>query len=329
MDTLTEVLDGVRSAGALVGRSLLSPPWSLRFEEAGSMTLVTTLRGDAWIDPGVGDAVHLGTGDIGIVTGPDPFTVTSERHCSCPPIWIQTTAGRCTDELGNVLGQEDIGLGARTWGTSPAGEHTLLTGTYATGSRVADRLLAALPRVLVIPAESAHTAALTMLEAEVAVEQPGQEAVIDRLLDLVLVGALRDWFAACEAEAPGWYRATSDPVVGPALRAVHDDPAAPWTVESLASLAQVSRAAFARRFTGVMGEPPISYLTSWRLCMAADILADTADTVETVAGKVGYSSPFAFSQAFTREYGVRPGRFRRGQKPTPSPRLFARERERR
>ncbi|MGO3363084.1 MAG: AraC family transcriptional regulator [Corynebacterium sp.] len=311
MDMMTEVLDGVRSAGALVGRSLLSPPWSLRFEESASLTLVTMLRGDAWVDPGDGETVHLGTGDIGIVTGPAPFTVTSEEHCTCPPVWIQTMEGTCTDEAGNVLGDEQIGLGTRTWGTSPEGEHTLLSGTYATGSRVADRLLAALPRVLVVPAESVHTAALTMLEAEISVEEPGQEAVIDRLLDLVLVGALRDWFAGRRDEAPGWYRATSDPVVGPALKAIHDAPADPWTVESLAALALVSRAAFARRFAEMMGEPPISYLTSWRLCMAADLLNDTSDTVDTVARKVGYSGAFAFSQAFTREYGQRPGRFRR------------------
>lgn len=315
MDMMAEVLDGVRSAGALVGRSLLSRPWSLRFEESASMTLVTMLRGDAWVDPGDGwgdNPVHLRAGDIGIVTGLAPFTVTSEQHCTCPPVWIQTAEGTCTDEGGNVLGDAEIGLGTRTWGHSADGEHTLLSGTYATGSRVAGRLLAALPRVLVVPEESVHSGALAMLEAEMAVEQSGQEVVIDRLLDLVLVGALRDWFAGREAEAPGWYRATSDPVVGPALKAIHDAPADPWTVESLASQARVSRAAFARRFSEVMGEPPISYLTSWRLCMAADLLTDTRDTVDAVARRVGYSGAFAFSQAFTREYGERPGRFRAG-----------------
>jgi AraC-like DNA-binding protein len=152
-----------------------------------------------------------------------------------------------------------------------------------------------------------------MLAEEITVDEPGQEAVIDRLLDLVLVGALRDWFAGREDQAPGWYRASTDPVVAPALRAIHDTPAEPWTVDALASLAGVSRAAFARRFTDVMGEPPITYLTSWRLCMAADLLADTRDTVDVIAGKVGYSSPFAFSHAFTREYGHRPGRFRTRQ----------------
>lgn len=310
MDMITEVLDGVRSAGALVGRSLLSPPWSLRFEESASMTLVTMLRGDAWIGPGDGEASYLGTGDVGIVTGSEPFSVASEELCRTPPVWIQATAGRCTDAAGHLLDEEDIGLGTRTCGTTLDAEHALLTGTYVTGGRVAARLLSALPRVLVIPAESVRAGALRMLEDEIAVEEPGQEAVLDRLLDLVLVGALRDWFAGREDEAPGWYRAMSDPVVAPAIRAIHDAPADPWTVDALASLAGVSRAAFARRFAEVMGEPPISYLTSWRLCTAADLLVDTRDTVDVIARKVGYSGPFAFSHAFTREYGQRPGRYR-------------------
>lgn len=319
MDMITEVLDGVRSAGALVGRSLLSPPWSLRFDESASMTLVTVVRGHAWVvsgggppDGADGDAtiVRLGAGDVGIVTAPQPFTVTSERDCTTSPLWVQAAEGRCTDENGRALDVEAIGLGTRTWGTALDAEHALLTGTYVTGSRTADRLLAALPRVLVIPSASVRTGALDMLEAEVTVEEPGQEAVIDRLLDLVLVGALRDWLAGHQDEAPGWHRATSDPVVAPAIRAVHDAPERPWTVGALASLARVSRAAFARRFTELMGEPPISYLTSWRLCTAADLLVDTPDTVDVVARKVGYSGAFSFSNAFTREYGQRPGSYR-------------------
>lgn len=135
--------------------------------------------------------------------------------------------------------------------------------------------------------------------------------MLDRLLDLVLVGALRDWFARPEAEAPGWYRASSDPVVGVALAAIHDAPQEPWTIERLAHRAHVSRATLARRFADLLGEPPMSYLAGWRLCTAADLLERGSDTLESVAHEVGYSSAYALSTAFHREFGVRPSKYRR------------------
>nr|WP_281370086.1 AraC family transcriptional regulator [Naumannella cuiyingiana] len=103
----------------------------------------------------------------------------------------------------------------------------------------------------------------------------------------------------------------SDPVVGPTLRAIHDRPSAPWTVETLAREANVSRAAYARRFAGLLNEAPIAYLTGWRLCLAADLLRDTDDTVESVARQVGYANAFALSAAFARQFGHRPTEHRR------------------
>jgi transcriptional regulator GlxA family with amidase domain len=99
-------------------------------------------------------------------------------------------------------------------------------------------------------------------------------------------------------------------VVGPALALMHDDPAHPWTVAELASHAAVSRAAFSRRFRDRVGEPPMSYLTCWRLCLAGDLLRDTDDTLATIARKVGYANAYALSAAFTRVNGVRPGEHR-------------------
>ena len=105
---------------------------------------------------------------------------------------------------------------------------------------------------------------------------------------------------------PAWYRANSDPVVGKALRMLHNNPAQPWTVAELAARAGVSRAALARRFTDVVGEPPMAYLTGWRLALAADLLRDPAATIGSVARQVGYGSPFALSAAFKRVRGVSP-----------------------
>ena len=137
-------------------------------------------------------------------------------------------------------------------------------------------------------------------------DEPGQEAVLDRLLDLLLVGVLRAWLAFHQAEAPGWYRAQGDPVVGRALRVLQNNPARPWTVATLARETGVSRAALARRFAELVGEPPMTFLTAWRLALAADLLREPDTTISAVAQQVGYSSPFALSAAFKRVRGVSP-----------------------
>ena len=131
---------------------------------------------------------------------------------------------------------------------------------------------------------------IALLAEEIGKDEPGQEAVLDRLLDLLLIAVLRAWFARPEAEAPGWYRAHADPVVGPALRLLHNSPAQPWTVAGLAREIGVSRAALARRFNELVGEPPMAYLTSWRITLAADLLREPGATVGSVAPQVGYGS---------------------------------------
>jgi AraC-like DNA-binding protein len=117
---------------------------------------------------------------------------------------------------------------------------------------------------------------------------------------------LRAWFARPEAQAPGWYRAHGDPVVGPALRLLQNNPSHPWTVASLAHETGVSRAALARRFNALVGEPPMAFLTEWRLTLAADLLREPGATVGSVAPQVGYGSSFALSTAFKRVRGISP-----------------------
>ena len=151
-----------------------------------------------------------------------------------------------------------------------------------------------------------------MLGSEIVKDEPGQEAVLDRLLDLLLIAVLRTWFARPDAEAPAWYRANGDPVVGRALRLLHNNPSHPWTVATLAAEIGVSRAALARRFTELVGEPPMTFLTGWRLALAADLLREPDATVGAVARQVGYGSPFALSTAFKRVRGISPQQHRVG-----------------
>jgi len=128
----------------------------------------------------------------------------------------------------------------------------------------------------------------------------------------LLIAVLRVWFARPEARAPAWYLAQRDPVVGKALRLIHHDPAVQWTVASLAAATGVSRAALARRFTELVGEPPMSFLAGWRLAVAADLLREPDATVGAVARQVGYGSAFALSTAFKRVRGISPRDHRGG-----------------
>jgi AraC-like DNA-binding protein len=174
---------------------------------------------------------------------------------------------------------------------------------------VSARLLAALPRLIVLP--HSNTPLLSLLAVELGREAPGQEVMLDRLLDLLLIDTLRTWFARPGTSGPTWIAAESDPVVGRALTLIHHNPEHPWTVADLAARCAVSRAALARRFNSLVGEPPMAYLTSWRLSMAADLLASGDHTLETVARQVGYSSAFALSSAFKRVRGISPRDYRR------------------
>jgi transcriptional regulator GlxA family with amidase domain len=126
-----------------------------------------------------------------------------------------------------------------------------------------------------------------------------------------LITTLRAWFARPESHAPGWYQAQGDPVAGLALRLIHENPAHPWSVTELADRVGVSRASLARRFTALVGEAPMTYLTGWRIALAADLLRGTRDTVETIARRVGYANAFALSVAFKRVRGTTPTAHRR------------------
>lgn len=309
MDTLTGLLDGPKARGAFLLKSVFSPPWALRIEDRAPLCLVTVVRGHAWVMPERGSPVRLEPGDVAIVRGPDPYTVADDPATEAR---IVIGPGQvCSTGAGHDLAEE-MALGVRTWGDDPDGPVVLLTGTYQLRHEIGRRLLDALPPLLVQPAHAGDDALVRLLAAEVGRAEPGQEAVLDRILDLLLVSVVRTWLANAEAGAPAWVLAQRDPVVGPALTLLHGHPARPWTVAGLAAEVGVSRASLARRFTELVGEPPMSYLTHWRLALAADLLREADATIGAVARQVGYGSPFALSAAFKRVRGVSPQEHREG-----------------
>lgn len=309
MDALAGLLNGPRARGAFLLRILLDPPWSIRIQDEAPLAIVTIMRGDMWVIPDNGAPVRMTAGDVAVVRGPDPHTVADDP--ATPPQVIVHPGDRCATPDGQDL-HEVMDLGVRSWGTNPDGSLRMLVGTYHMRGEVGQRLLGALPGLIVLPERDWDNGLARLLDEEVARDEPGQNIVLDRLLDLLLVTVLRAWFSRPEAEVPAWYRALGDPVVGRALRLLHNDPGYPWTVAELAAKSQVSRAALARRFTELVGEPPMTYLTGWRLDLAADLLREPDATIGAVARQVGYGSPFALSTAFKRVRGISPQQYRVG-----------------
>ncbi|MDQ0598063.1 AraC-like DNA-binding protein [Streptomyces canus] len=303
MDALAGLLEGPRARGAFMIRACFEPPWCVRIEDRAPLTVMLMIRGEAWITPDAGERVRLRAGDLAIARGPDPYTCADDPGTE--PQAVILPGAECHYPDGRAL-NGSMDLGVRSWGDRLDGSAVMLIGTYLWQGEVSGRLLDALPPLLTLTSDVWDCPLTPFLMEEIVRDEPGQEVVLDRLLDLLVIAALRAWFSRPEAAAPAWYRAMADPVVGRVLRLVQDDPAHPWTVASLAAKAGVSRAALARRFTELVGEPPMTYLTGWRLALAADRLRDSDATLDAIARQVGYGSAFALSSAFKRVYGVSP-----------------------
>jgi AraC-like DNA-binding protein len=310
VDVLSDLLHRARAKNAVVRQLIQRPPWSLTFADAPPLTVVATLGGHASIrlDDAGAAPVRLAAGDIALISGTARYTI-GDRPSTPPQVVIQGQKKYVVDGSEEAA-RTHRSLAPRTYGDGLPGATIMLRGAYELRGDVGDRLLDMLPPLAVVPAGPRTRAALDLLATEVACDEPGQDAILDRLLDLVLVLALRAWCARPES-APAWYRALADPAIGDALRFLHADPARRWTVAALAAEVGMSRAAFAARFAGLVGEPPLTYLTGWRMTLAADLLRDTEATIAAVARRVGYEDAFAFSVAFKRARGVSPSAWRR------------------
>jgi AraC-like DNA-binding protein len=311
MDAIAGLLDGPRARRAFLLRCTLEPPWALLVRDEAPLSLVAMIRGRSCFVVEGSEPVWLDHGDVAILLGPDHYLFADDP--GTPPQAIILPDQRCTTPDGQEIPQMGS-FGVRRWGNAPDGATEILTGTYNAEGEVSRRLLDALPPRLVLRRDEWQTPLLDLLAVEVLRDDVGQDAVLDRLLDLLLVDAVRTHFARDGQAAPGWYRARHDPVVAQAVRMLQESPAEAWTVGALATQARVSRATLARRFAEVVGQPPMEFLTEWRLTLAADLILDPVQTVASVARTVGYSSPYALSAAFKRVRGVSPHQLRAAQR---------------
>ncbi|WP_055557034.1 cupin domain-containing protein, partial [Streptomyces kanamyceticus] len=215
MDTLAQLLDGVRARGAVFTRTVISPGWSLRFASGAHLTLVVAPHDRIWISATGREPIEVGPGDIAVLRGPAPYTVAEDP--ASPPRRVITGADYCA-RTARAAAAGGPAPEPRTCGVAETGSALLISGAYEGPSGISDRLLDALPDVVVVPRGESDRTLLTLVEEEVRHDKPGQQAVLDRLLDLLLVATLRAWFDRPRSHAPAWYRATDDSVVAGALR---------------------------------------------------------------------------------------------------------------
>ncbi|OKJ60301.1 AraC family transcriptional regulator [Streptomyces sp. CB02009] len=329
MDVVSDAISAVRIGRPSSQRVRVTGSWCARLAPYDGAGFHVVLEGRCWLLPDGGEPVELGPGDAVLLPHGTGHVIADG------PADAARLAGAVPFE------QWRAGAGSRAGRREPCSADDgaaveMLCGKYRLDRSHVHPLLAELPPLLHLPsrtdsadptdltsltglgggADPGLRSAIALLGHEVDERLPGSGVALPSLLDLLLVYMIRSWTA--QHAAPGsragaagtWPAALGDPVTAAALRALHTDPAAPWTVERLAAEAGVSRPTLARRFTALVGRPPMAYLAWWRLTRAAALLRDTPDPLAAVARRVGYSTPYALSHAFRREFGTTPGQYR-------------------
>ncbi|MFJ3303460.1 AraC family transcriptional regulator [Streptomyces sp. NPDC086549] len=303
MDVVSDAISAVRTGRPSSNRLRVSGSWCVRLSPYEGAGFHVVLSGSCRLLPdGGGEPVALGTGDVVLLPhGAGHVLADGPVGASDVARAVRFEEVRDTDVRNRGGGREV----------------ELLCGKYRLDRSRVHPLMAELPEVVHLPNRvGGHPelrAAVDLLARELDDRRPGSCLALPSLLDLLLIYMVRAWMT--EARTGVWPKALTDPVTTTALRALHTTPAAPWTNASLATEAGVSRATLARRFTALVGRPPMAYLTWWRLTLAATRLRDTDVPLATVARETGYGSPYALSHAFSREFGVTPGRYRTGATP--------------
>ncbi|MCL7426823.1 AraC family transcriptional regulator [Streptomyces sp. YS415] len=304
MDVLSDAVAAMRTGRPHSSRNDMYGPWGMRFEASAGAGFHVLLRGSAWLVPAESEPVQLGPGDV-------VFLASGCGHGVASGLDVPMREVRLKDDgTWPELPPDPVGSGPPTT--------VMLCGAYHLDRSRAHPLLTELPEVVHLPARvGTHRslrAAVELLGEELAEPRPGSDTIVTSLLDTLLLYILRAWWqgeARTDGHPTGWAAALADPAVTAALHAIHEDPSRPWTVEELGARGGLSRAAFARRFTALVGAPPLTYLTWWRMTTAGRLLREADAPLRQIAQRTGYTSEFAFAKAFKREFGVAPGQYRR------------------
>ncbi|MEZ0244632.1 MAG: AraC family transcriptional regulator [Sphingomonas sp.] len=294
-DPLSEVVTLLRPRAILAKGISGAGAWAVRYSDFGQPGFCTVLEGRCRLHVDGHDPVTLETGDFVLLPTTPGFTMSGFEPAT--PTLIDSGAAATTDEEvrhGSPDGDPDV---------------RLLGGYFLFDSPDAGLLVSLLPAIIHLRGVERLSALVRMVAEEARAERPGRDIVLARLVEIVLIEALRSMPG--DEAPPGLLRGLGDARLAQAMRQMHADPAHPWTMAQLAQRAALSRSAFFDRFTRAVGLPPMEYLLGWRMALAKDLLRRGGIGLEQVAERVGYGSASTFSTAFSRYAGMPPGRFAR------------------
>lgn len=300
-DIVADVVATTRRGSLMYSRNRFHAPWGASFPAGQAASLHVVAAGACWLTVDGHDPVQLTRGDVVLIPSGAAHRLTDAQDRPARP--MTEIAGRPLEDGPPECVVVDGDGPCTVW----------LCGGYRLAPDLQHPLTRILPPVVVVTAAQSRGtglgAAVDLLAAEVERTDPGAPAVMGSLVDLLFVYLLRAWFAEHNQET-GWGRALFDPAVGAALALVHDNPADPWTLDTLARAVGMPRATFSRRFAALTRQSPMAYVTAWRMALAARMLREEPATLRQVAQRVGYESEFAFARAFKRTTGQAPGQYR-------------------
>jgi AraC-like DNA-binding protein len=319
MDALSEILSGVKLNGAVFFSAEFSAPWGLTSPGAGVMAANLSLGpahlilyhfvidGGALVELEDGHSIELGSGDVVIFPHGDAHRMSSGDGTKPPFPNYGITA---------KINARDLSPLRAGGGGKPS---RFVCGYMTCDPYLGRPVLTGLPPVFKVNIRSDHSGqwlenSILHLVDEAASGSVGSEAMLAKLSEALFVDTLRRYVAGLPAQQRGWLAGARDPIVGKSLGLLHNRVAHPWTIANLADEVGISRSALVERFTRYLAEPPMSYLTRWRLQMAARSLERTSRGVAEIAAGVGYESEAAFNRAFKREFGQPPGKYRNERK---------------
>ncbi len=318
MDALSQILDDFHLSRAQYVYLRTLGDWHLHCDPSGISVFYIVIMGRAWLRSSAQDkksphhpdeATLLSTGDMIMLPSGQPHQLYSAEH---PERSLQTPAHELIDEFQGHR-RDSIAIHE---GRPNA---LILAVRCLLDADMARPLMSALPPLLHIQntLQSAGPdwlqIGLQFLSLEAEKERPGRDTLINRLVSMLFIECIRDLVENQSDESTSWIKALKDNQLAPVLSALHASPEYPWTVNEMAALACQSRSAFADRFTQIMGVPPLNYLSTHRLRLAAWYLRQNELSVSRVSERVGYGSETAFSQAFKRLYNLSPSQYRKQQ----------------
>ncbi len=299
-DALSDILRSVHLSGGVYFRCEFTAPWGMEVPANPDAEFHVVVRGRCWLTrPGEKDPISLQAGDVVVF-------LDGSRHRL-----LDTPRGKALSPEKIIGNQSLANFGPVAYGGGGA-QVTILCGYFRFRRDSAHPLLAALPDFMHVPGAQfgEADAIISLMQRETKHAAPGTEAVVDRLSEVLFIQILRAHIQQSE-NANGILAALRDRKVCTALGCMHQYPEKPWTLESLATELGMSRSAFTARFSALVGQTPMQYLSAWRIEQARQMLRETRLSTAAIAEKVGYGSEAAFGKAFKQRVGVGPGVYRR------------------